>query len=416
MGVLTKRIEQCVILCGGLGSRLGELTRTTPKPLLPIGERPFLDILLAEMGRQGFRKVLLLAAFESQQIRDFARTSPAAAQFGLTVSVAVEPDRAGTGGALWHAGDLLDDEFLLFNGDSWFDVLLADVAGLLQSNPGAIGALTLRAVPDASRYGTVELDGSRVSRFATRPDRAGPALVNGGVYAFRKSLIARLQPSCSLENDVLPQLAIEGLLQGREASGFFLDIGVPDSYAEAQTVIPAQLRRPALFLDRDGVLNHDMGHVGTPERFEWIEGARETVRLANEAGYYVFLVTNQAGIARGFYTEDDYHVLYRHIAAQLLEAGAHLDDMRYSPYHPEAVVEQYRRMTDWRKPGSGMLLDLIEHWSIDLGRSFMIGDNQTDMTAAAGAHIRGYLFGGGNLLDFALNHTPLGTTLPEAHR
>lgn len=413
---MTKRIEQCVILCGGLGSRLGELTRTTPKPLLPISERPFLDILLAEMGRQGFRKILLLAAFESQQIRDFARTSPAAEQFGLTVSVTVEPDRAGTGGALWHARDLLDDEFLLFNGDSWFDVLLADVAGLLQADPGAIGALTLRAVPDASRYGTVEVDDTRVTRFATRPDRAGPALVNGGVYAFRKGLVERLQPSCSLENDVLPQLATEGRLRGREASGFFLDIGVPDSYAEAQTVIPAQLRRPALFLDRDGVLNHDTGHVGTPERFEWIEGARETVRRANEAGYYVFLVTNQAGIARGFYTEDDYHLLYRHIGAQLLEAGGHLDDMRYSPYHPEAAVEQYRRVSDWRKPGSGMLVDLLQHWSIDAERSFMIGDNETDMAAAAGAQIKGYLFSGGNLLDFALNHTPLGTSLPEAHR
>jgi D,D-heptose 1,7-bisphosphate phosphatase len=413
---LTDRIEQCVILCGGLGSRLGELTRTTPKPLLPIGERPFLDILLAEMGRQGFRKILLLAAFESEQIRDFARTSPAAVQFGLTVSVTVEPDRAGTGGALWHARDLLDDEFLLFNGDSWFDVLLADVAGLLQADPNAIGALTLRAVPDASRYGTVEADASTVTRFATRPDRAGPGMVNGGVYAFRKSLIERLQPSCSLENDVLPLLASEGRLRGREASGFFLDIGVPDSYAEAQTVIPAQLRRPALFLDRDGVLNHDAGHVGTPERFAWIEGARETVRRANAAGYYVFLVTNQAGIARGYYTEDDYHHLYRHIGAQLLEAGAHLDDMRYSPYHPEAAVEQYRRVSDWRKPGSGMLLDLLQHWPVDTARSFMIGDNDTDMAAASGAGIPGYLFAGGNLLDFVLTHTPLGNSPAEAQR
>ena len=407
---MTKRIEQCVILCGGLGSRLGELTRQTPKPLLPIGERPFLDVLLAEVGRQGLRKVLLLAAFESQQIRNFARTSTAAQQFGLEVTVAVEPDRAGTGGALWHARDRLDDEFLLFNGDSWFDVVLADVSNLLQSTPDAVGALTLRKVPDAARYGTVQLDGAMVTKFATRPEGAGPGLVNGGVYAFRKALVDRLEPSCSLENDVLPQLAAEGELRGREASGFFLDIGVPESYVEAQTTIPAQLRRPALFLDRDGVLNHDHGHVGTVDRFEWIEGAREVVRVANRAGYYVFLVTNQAGIARGLYTEDDFHLLHRHIGGELLEVGAHLDDMRYAPWHPEAVVERYRRKSDWRKPGPGMLLDLMGHWPVHRARSFMIGDNQTDMAAAAAAGIRGHLFPGGNLLEFVLNHTSLGIT------
>ena len=406
--------NQCVILCGGLGSRLGELTLSTPKPLLAVGEQPFLDVLISEVGRQGIRRVLLLAAFEAQQVIDFALNSQAAARFGIEISVSVEPDRAGTGGALWHARDQLDETFLLLNGDSWFDVLLADVSGLLGQKSEAVGALTLRTVPDASRYGTVEVDDNKVQRFSSRPDLVGPALVNGGVYAFRKTLLERLQPSCSLENDVLPILAIEGKLLGREASGFFLDIGVPESFQEAQTTIPARLRRPAVFFDRDGVLNHDYGHVGTRDRFHWVEGARECIRQFNEAGYYVFLVTNQAGIARGYYTEEDYHILYRHIGNDLLDVGAHIDDMRFAPCHPEAVLEQYRRVSNWRKPGSGMLLDLIEHWAIDTKSSFMIGDNDTDLAAAVGAGICGYLFPGGDLLKFALKHTPLGEKIVES--
>jgi len=407
------RPQQCVILCGGLGSRLGELTHATPKPLLPISDRPFLDILLAEIGRQGFKKIVLLAAFESKQIRDFASNSAAANRFGLQISVLVEPERAGTGGALWHAKEILDEEFLLFNGDSWFDVLLSDAITLLDEDRSAIGALMLREVSDGSRFGTVEVSGQRITQFATRPDQEGPALVNGGVYAFRRILIERLKPACSLENDILPSLASEGRLLGKKSTSFFLDIGVPESYATAQRTIPAQLRRPALFLDRDGVLNEDYGHVGSVDRFRWIPGARETVRRANEAGYYVFLVTNQAGIARGLYTETDYHALYRHICDELDQVGAHLDDMRYSPFHPEATLDQYQKNSDWRKPGPGMLLDLMNHWQVDAARSFMIGDNDTDMAAAATAGISGHLFRGNNLLDFALDQTPLGVIFQE---
>src|SRR4051812_9510055 len=113
-------IEQCAILCGGLGTRLGELTRATPKPLLPIADRPFLDILIGELGRQGFREVLLLAGAGADQIRQYAANSPVAARFGMGVDVAVDPAPAGTGGALWHARDLLAPSFYLLNGDSWF--------------------------------------------------------------------------------------------------------------------------------------------------------------------------------------------------------------------------------------------------------------------------------------------------------
>lgn len=390
-------MRQAVILVGGVGTRLGELTKLTPKPLLPVGGKPFLEYVLFDLARQGIQSILLAARFQAPQIRDYIANSEVVKQFGLKISISVEPNMAGTGGALFHARDQLEDRFLLLNGDSVIDVNILDLS---QAAPCSLGTLTVYPVEDASRYGTVKLHNGMIAEFNSRPNAHGPGVVNGGVYVFSKNLVDNLNDQCSLEQDVLPLLADKGLLAAFQTTGFFLDIGLPDSYAYAQTALPQRQRKPAIFFDRDGVLNRDYGHVGSVDRFEWIPGAMETIRLLNDTGHYVFVVTNQAGVAKGKYSEDNVRALHQYMQRELSACGAHIDDFRYCPFHPEGSVTAYRQSSDWRKPEPGMLLDILKHWPIDEAASLVIGDKSTDVQAAESAGLRGILFNGNDLFQF----------------
>lgn len=158
--------------------------------------------------------------------------------------------------------------------------------------------------------------------------------------------------------------------------------------------------KPGAFFDRDGVINLDHGYVGDAEHFELVEGAAHALRLCREAGYLIFIVTNQAGVARGLFEEKDVNALHAHMKTVLAVEGAVIDDIRYCPHHPEATRARYRKACGWRKPGPGMILDIASHWPIDLARSFLVGDKEHDMAAARAAGIRGFLYENGPLDHF----------------
>lgn len=281
----------------------------------------------------------------------------------VRVTQAPPPAGSGSGGALFHVRRQLQDRFLLCDTSAPFDW---NLAGLLSA-----------AAADAA--GVI----GRIVRF--------DGMTRHGIALFRSHLVDHLRPVCCLDTDVLPALLQRGLL--RLASS-------PDAPWVRPADLAARFRRRALFLDRDGVLNIDHGYIGSRDRFEWTDGALDAIRHATEAGWHVFVVTNQSGVARGLYTEDAVSGLLDWMADEARAAGGTIDDVRYCPFHPQATLDAYRQAHPWRKPMPGMVLDLLRVWELDPGQAVLVGDQATDMKAAAAAGVAGHLFPGGNLLDF----------------
>ncbi|KJC50874.1 HAD-IIIA family hydrolase [Bradyrhizobium sp. LTSP857] len=388
-------LRQAVILIGGLGTRLGERTRLIPKPMLDIGGRPFLDTLIDELVRYDvFEEILLLAGHKAEIVEThYAGASRGRAR--IVVSREAEP--LGTAGALVHASGLLHDRFLLLNGDSLFDFNLLDlIAG---ATSGRVH-MALRAGVEGDRYGRVVMDGDMVRAFVA-PGAGSTGPVNAGVYVVDKSIVAGIAKlPASLEQDAFPGLAACGELRGTAYCGYFIDIGVPDDFARADRELREKLRRPAVFFDRDGVLNHDSGYTFEAHKLEWIEGAHAAVKAVNDAGYFAFVITNQSGVARGYYEEHHVVALHRWMADRMAEVGAHIDAFEYCPDHPDGTVARYCRTSDRRKPSPGMITDLAERFPVDLTRSMVIGDKPSDIEAAQAAGLPGHLFEGGNLEAF----------------
>jgi D-glycero-D-manno-heptose 1,7-bisphosphate phosphatase len=391
-------VSQAAILVGGKGTRLCEAVASIPKPLMEVAGRPFLDRIIAHLSRFGIQRVLLLAGYLGQVV---AEAYDGRELFGVSLNVVVEPSARGTAGALAHCLDLLDDVFLLSNGDSLFDCDLTDFCAT-DTVAGCIGAMLVRHCREVSRSGVVGVDASgRVQRFWERP--LGPpgasGVINSGVYLFSKARLGPFLPRFegSLEADVLPRVAATGQLRAIERTGYFIDIGVSESLAEARGSLTRALTRSAAFLDRDGVLNVDCGYAHKPSDLAWTHSAIQAVRHLNDSGYYVFVVTNQGGVAKGFFTTTDVQSFHRAMQLALLRRGAHVDAFYYCPHHPDGQSPEYAIPCCCRKPLPGLLEMACKDWPVARDGSFLVGDKRIDLEAAASFGIPGYSFGGGDL-------------------
>jgi NDP-sugar pyrophosphorylase family protein len=226
------------ILAGGLGTRLRSVVTDRPKVLAPVCGRPYLTYLLDQLAAASVREVVLLTGHAADQVRDTLGETHA----GLRLMYSAEPIPLGTGGALRNALPHLSAQtVLLLNGDSYCDVDLTAFVHFHRAEPAG-ASLVLVRVPEASRFGQVRGGRTgRILRFEEKGEAQGPGWINAGVYLIDRALLAGVPPgrALSLERDLLPGWVAERQVRGYRCDGRFLDIGTPESYAEAEEFFAA---------------------------------------------------------------------------------------------------------------------------------------------------------------------------------
>ena len=375
---------QAVILAGGLGTRLKPIIADLPKPMAPILDKPFLEYQMRELKKNGIENILVLIAYKGEVIKKYFGDG---SEFGLKIQYSEEIEPLGTAGALFNAWDSLENEFYLINGDTFFHVQYELIDDFVKSK-NVKALVSLRLTEDVKRYGSVEQRDFKVTEFVEKgqlPESRVDGYINGGLYFFHKSILKDFYDSyhgisLSLERDILPSFAKEDKLFGLPLGGAFIDIGEPEDYERAKSLIPhviSEERVPAVFLDRDGVIVEDTGYVyGTKLKF--IERTFEIVRNANLQGKKVIVITNQAGVARGYYTEEDVVSTNEYIREVYARKHLVINSFFYCPYHPDGIVAEYKKASLCRKPSPGMILKACEQMVLDIKNSVIIGDKETD--------------------------------------
>lgn len=379
---------EAVILAGGLGTRLRSCIDNLPKPLAPIDGKPFLRYLLDYLYVCGVSRAVISTGYLAETIEEYIGK----AHRGMVIEYCREDSPLGTGGAIKKALTMCRTENpVVLNGDSFLDVDLCEMMRVHKSS-GCPLTVAAKEISNAVNSGFIISESGRLAGFREKGvDSSG--LINGGVYIIKKDLLRGInEEKFSFEKTVLEG----GLCQTAvyESKGYFIDIGIPENYEKAQKekdFLRVKRTRKAVFLDRDGTINRDTGHLYRKEDFEFLPGADKAIAQIKEEGYPVIVITNQAGIAKNLYTAADVDALHEYIDGKLLEnTGVTADGYYYCPHHPEAVIDELRINCGCRKPNPGLILKAVADFAsagieINLRESFTVGNKRSDVLAGINA-------------------------------
>lgn len=408
-------IQQAVILAGGKGTRLQERLGGLPKPLINVAGVPLIERQIELLKNHDIKRILLLVNHKADKIKTFCKKNN---NWGIEITCVDEGEPRGTAGAVFNVFDLLDAEFLVVYGDTVFDVDLYRFCNEHELNTNSVGTVFLHPNDHPHDSDLVDVDSNnKVTAFYPYPrskENYFPNLVNAALYILRREKIKAFKDNSpagifDFGKDLFPSIVKNGFaLQGYISPEYIKDCGTPERLdIITKNFIDGKIQRsslalpqPTVFIDRDGTLNHEVGHLNNPEQLLLFNGVPEAIRRLNESIFRTCVVTNQPVVARGECSLTELKQIHNKFETLLGFKGAFVDRIYICPHHPdkgfEGEIIGLKFRCTCRKPEIGLITKAQLELNSDLSQSWFIGDSTTDLETARRAGIKSILVETGN--------------------
>jgi len=426
-----------VIMAGGKGTRIQSVASDIPKPMIKIEGKPVLEHEIECLRDQGFLDIIITVSHLGNIIMDYFGDG---SKWGVSIQYYNEITPLGNAGALFKIKEQLKEDFLLLNADAIFDI---DFNRMVAFHKKHGGLVTLFTHPNSHPYDSglilVDEDGS-VKKWLTKEDERPEYYknrVNAGLHIISPKVFELVDVDAvkigeqdedgkvikvDLDRQILKPLASTGKMFCYDSPEYVKDMGTPErfnvvekDYVEGRVVGKnLKNKQKAVFLDRDGTINHYVGFLRNIDEFELIDGVAQAIKKINNSGYLAIVVTNQPVIARGEVTLEELECIHNKMETLLGYEGAYIDAIYFCPHHPhkgyEGEIEELKIECNCRKPKPGMLIEAAKDYNIDLRSSWVIGDSKNDIEAGIAAGCKTAYIGEnedfnqditvGNLLEF----------------
>lgn len=369
------KVEEIVILVGGRGSRLGSLTSKTPKPLIKINRKPFLDHLICKLIKYNFKNIFLLCSYKKKIFFDKYHNK----YFHNSKIICIdEGKQKGTGGALYKLKNKIKSHFILINGDTFFDIDYNFLKNTNISKKNIFMCLT----NTKKTHNNLLMNKLSLKKKEINISYKKTNLANGGIYLINKRILNKTKNQfMSFENDILKNEIENRRVIGKYFNDFFIDIGSLRKLSDIKKN-SKQIKNNCFFLDRDGVINKENGYIKDYKDFIFLKGVHEAIKYLNNKKFIVIIITNQAAVGRGIISEEKLNMIHNKMTNNLHRKNAYIDDIYYAPYFKNSKIQKYKKNKYDRKPNIGMFLKAIKKWNIDTSSSYFIGDKVTDKMAS----------------------------------